>query len=102
MSQAPPDSTVAPDIGVNLASFGRHLRAENKQPSTVVTYAKAVEQLDDFLATAGMPRSVAAIRREHVESFLVALQERGMKPATVSQRFRSLQQFFKWLAEEGE
>lgn len=26
----------------------------------------------------------------------------GMRPATLSQRFRSLQQFFKWLADEGE
>lgn len=49
-----------------------------------------------------MPRSVATIAREHVEAFLIDLQERGHKPATGSQRFRSLQQFFKWLKEEGE
>ena len=49
-----------------------------------------------------MPTDVAHISREHVEHFLVSLQERGMRPATVSQRYRSLQQFFRWLAEEGE
>lgn len=100
MGQATLNAT-AEDIAVNLASFARHLRAENKSPSTVVTYSKAVMQLDDYLAAQGMPRAVADIHREHVESFLVDLQER-MKPATVSQRFRSLQQFFKWLALEGE
>lgn len=85
-----------------MPRFGRHLRAENKSPSTVETYGKAVLQLDDFLARVGMPRDVSAITREHVEEFLVDLQQRGARPATVAQRFRSLQQFFKWLAEDGE
>jgi site-specific recombinase XerD len=101
-SQAPgSESTASGDLIANLASFGRHLRAENKAPSTVVTYAKAVEQLAAFLAVEGMPTRVAAVRREHIEAFLVDLQAR-MKPATVSQRYRSLQQFWKWLREEGE
>lgn len=101
-TRTPEHSTDLSEIGANLASFGRHLRAENKAPSTITTYAKAVEQLDAFLADAGMPRSVAGIRREHIEAFLVGMQERGARPATVSQRYRSLQQFFKWLAGEGE
>src|SRR3990172_12924660 len=96
MSQAPSvHSSPAAEISPNLASFERHLRAENKAPSTIVTYRKAIEQLDDFLALQGMPRSLSSIRREHIEAFLVSLQERGHRPATVSQRFRSLQQFFK-------
>ena len=41
------------------------------------------------------------MRREDVEAFLVERQDVGMRPATLSQRFRSLQQFFKWLAAEG-
>jgi site-specific recombinase XerD len=101
VNQAVADSSVS-DFAANLASFERHLRAENKSPSTLITYAKAIEQLDDFLAVQGMPRAVASIHREHLEAFLVALQDRGMRPATVSQRFRSLQQFFKWLQAEGE
>ena len=68
-----------------------------------VTYAKAVDQLSAFLVEHGMPVRVDAIRREHLESFLVSLQEeRGLRPATVSQRYRSLQQFFRWLVDEGE
>jgi site-specific recombinase XerD len=105
MRQAPiqaPDSTAPPDIEANLASFNRHLRAENKAPSTITTYSKAVDQLDAYLASVGMPRAVAHVRREHIEAFLVALQERGARPATVSQRYRSLQAYFKWLAAEDE
>lgn len=105
MSKSPiqtSDATAPPDIAANLASFSRHLRAENKAPATITTYAKAVEQLDAYLGSVGMPRAVAHIHREHIESFLVSLQERGARPATVSQRYRSLQAFFKWLHAEGE
>lgn len=90
------------DVTANLASFTRHLRAENKAPATITTYAKAIVQLRDYLAAAGMPTLVASLTREHVESFLIDLQEHGRRPATVAQRFRSLQQFFKWLRDEGE
>jgi site-specific recombinase XerD len=103
-NRAPSDSIADPDVLANLASFTRHLRAENKAPSTIVTYAKAVEQFDAFLAEPRRrrPRRVADIRREDVEAFLVDRADAGMRPATLSQRFRSLQQFFKWLADEGE
>ena len=92
----------APDVPANLASFSRHLRAENKAPSTIVTYSKAVTQLDAFLERSHRPRAVAELRREDVEAFHLDLQDAARQPATVAQRFRSLQQFFKWLAEEGE
>lgn len=103
MRQAVPDTTTsAADIAYNLGSFERALRAENKAPATIVAYAKAVDQLDEYLAAQGMPRTVAAIRREHLEAFLIDLEERGFRPATRAQRYRSLQQFFRFLAEEGE
>lgn len=48
-----------------------------------------------------MPSAVGSIRREYVESFIED-QDRRFKPNTVGVRFRSLQQLFKWLLEEGE
>lgn len=96
------DSTEVGNLVPLRDSFSRHLRAENKAPSTQVTYAKAIDQFIAYGADSGMPRAASAIRREHVERFIVALQERGMAPATVAQRYRSLQQFFRWLADEGE
>jgi site-specific recombinase XerD len=48
-----------------------------------------------------MPQDIAGISREHVEAFIVSLTER-FKPATAVVRFKSLQQFFRWAAEEGE
>ena len=64
----------APDVPANLASFSRHLRAENKAPSTIVTYSKAVTQLDAFLERSHRPRAVAELRREDVEAFHLDLQ----------------------------
>jgi site-specific recombinase XerD len=48
-----------------------------------------------------MPTNCGAIRREHIESFMSELLAR-YKPATAANRYRSIQAFFKWLAEENE
>jgi site-specific recombinase XerD len=59
-------------------------------------------RLRDYLAAQGMPTTIAGIRREHIEAYLVALQEEGKRAATVSVYYRSLQPFWKWAVEEGE
>jgi hypothetical protein len=56
------------DVEVMAASFARHLRAANRSPKTIRTYAEAVDGLGRFLTERGMPRQVSAIRREHVEA----------------------------------
>ena len=43
-----------------------------------------------------MPAPLEGIRREHIEAFLVALQDGGARPATVSLAYRCLQAFWKW------
>jgi site-specific recombinase XerD len=48
-----------------------------------------------------MPQAVESIRREHVEAFIEDLVTR-YKPATAANRFRALQQFFRWALEDGE
>ncbi len=82
-------------------SFKRSLLAENKSPRTVEAYMEAVQQLGAFLLRNGMPAEVGHVRREHIEAFIANLLAR-FKPATASNRFRALQQFFKWAVEEGE
>lgn len=79
-------------------SFARHLAAENKAPKTIEAYGAAVEQLVTYLDVIGID-NIAQVKREHVESFIVTLLE-TRSPATASNRFRALQQFFKWLVEE--
>jgi hypothetical protein len=62
------------------------LPAANKRPNTIKSYLEAVEQLDAFLAARGMPRDVANIRREHVESF----QAEPTRPTPTRQRSEPL------------
>ena len=95
------DTTPDGDVAVNADSFALHLRAENLAARTQKTYIEAVTRFGQFLADKGMPQDVANITREHVESFIADVLERW-KPATAANRYRSLQQFFRWLEEEGE
>lgn len=102
MSRAITSPSIATDnILVNKASFSRHLRAANLSPQTVYAYCGAVEQLARFLEERGMPSHVTNITREHVEEFILHLLQ-NRKPTTAHQRYRGLQQFFKWLVDEGE
>lgn len=104
MKSAPsgaPHDTATADLVANAESFARHLRAGNKSPNTLKAYLEAVAQLDAFLAARGMPRLVAAVHREHVEAFIEDQLVR-LRPASAANRYRSLQQFFRWLVDEGE
>ncbi len=103
MRQHPPSAIIQTqgDLGVNCQSFRRHLRAGNRSLMTEETYTESVRQLAEFLERKGMPTELAKIRREHVEAFVSELLE-SRKPATAANRFRGLQQFFKWAIDEGE
>jgi site-specific recombinase XerD len=85
-----------------VVSFERHLRAENKAPATISTYLLAVEQFGRYLERNGESTELRRIGRDQIEGYLVALEDGGAKPATRAQRFRSLQQFFRWAVEAGE
>ena len=91
----------SPSIHELASSFQRSLVAQNKSPKTVKAYMEAVRLLDRYLAQQGMPNHLAAIRRDHIETF-IADQLEQWRPATANNRYRSLQQFFKWAQEEGE
>lgn len=85
------------DLPALIRSFERHLRIKNLAPRTVETYVEAVSW---FAAWIG-PVNAAVITRAHLEGYVAHLQA-TTRPATVANRYRSLQQFFKFLHEEGE
>jgi site-specific recombinase XerD len=84
-----------------LRSFAVSLRAANKAPATVATYAKAVEGFAAFLAEHDMPTRLEDIERRHVAEHLAWLAD-NRAAATAAQRFASLKAFFRWAVEEGE
>lgn len=110
MARASTTGAIVTDSGsaVNLtleeaqASFRRHLRAANKAPRTVQTYLDAVDHFGRYLRAVGAPADVGLIDTAHVEGWLVKLHDDGRRAASVANRYRSLQQFFRWLADEEE
>jgi site-specific recombinase XerD len=92
---------IAPDLGAMVASFTRHLRAENKSPRTIETYLESLGQLERFLVERGMPTALGSIRREHIEAFIEQLLA-TRRPATAANRYQALARFFGYAVEEGE
>jgi site-specific recombinase XerC len=70
-------------------------------PRTIRAYTDDGALLAAFLAAGGMPTAVLSIHREHVEAFIVAELERT-SPSSAATRYRSLQQLFNWLDDDGE
>src|SRR5438105_2520119 len=85
-----------------IDSYRRHLRAGGMTPVTVGLYIYRLRRFDAYLRANGMPTGVTAIRREHIESYIVSLQEAGYRPATISLAYRSIQPFWRWLVSEDE
>lgn len=85
------------DFEALVTSWTRSMRARNLAPKTVRSYTASVQALADFSSDRGLD----PLSRRAIEDYL-ADQSASVKPATVSFRYRALQQFFKWLAYEEE
>jgi site-specific recombinase XerD len=96
------EAAVNLSLGDAAASWRRHLRAANKAPRTVQTYLDALDHFGRYLAAHGLPDDVGLIQPAHIEDWFVELQDGGRRAASVANRYRSLQQFFRWLAGEDE
>ncbi len=84
-----------------VRSFLRHCEAENFSPNTMGSYLASLQQFSRFMKTAHRSLEPARIKRQDIEVFIVHLNK-TRKPTTALVRYRSLQSFFKWLAEERE
>ncbi|MEU2348804.1 tyrosine-type recombinase/integrase [Modestobacter sp. NPDC049651] len=94
-------TTAMDDLSLLLPDWRTHLRARNIAPSTITSYVTVGGNLLSWLTEQGMPTRVSLIGRDHLEAFLADLTDR-VKPATVAKHYRSLQQLFRWLEEDGE
>lgn len=89
------------DLGLLLPDWRTHLRARNIAPTTIQSYLVVGANLLAYLRERGMPTTAGGVAREHLEAFLADLTER-VSPATVAKHYRSMQQLFRWLVEDGE
>ncbi|MDA2810796.1 tyrosine-type recombinase/integrase [Nocardiopsis sp. RSe5-2] len=103
-----------------IDSFTLELRARGLAGRTVTMYREAVAWLaGEHLTTGGHPNEIdrthgsgeqaftfpavtdwADIEREHVQSWITRLRDRGHGDAYVNNQFRCLRQFFIWLEDE--
>jgi site-specific recombinase XerD len=93
---------LAPDhLAPLLDDWRVSLAAKNRSPQTIKSYLTCANNLLRFLAAQGMPQTASGIAREHIEAFIVDRLENA-SDATAAKHYRSLQQLFKWLDEDGE
>jgi site-specific recombinase XerD len=70
-------------------------------PKTIIGYSDTTRRFAAFLEAQGLPATVDAVERRHVEAFVIDQIERHA-PATAAGRYRYLQQFWRWAVAEGE
>jgi site-specific recombinase XerD len=85
-----------------LADWRISLRASGRSPATIASYLTVGKSFAAYLSGHGLSTEVGAITREEVEQYLADMRDRGLSPATVAKHYRSLQQLFKWLSDDGE
>lgn len=100
-------------------SWARSLRAAGRSQRTILAYIGDADYFTLHLAGEEPDRARTTplhdfcneLRRDHpledatrgdVEAFMVWCRDRGLADATVARRYRSLQQLYRWLDEEGE
>lgn len=82
-------------------SWRTSLEAKNRAPNTVDSYMLSARRLSEFLVAHQLPTAVGEIQRAHVEAFIAHVLGQW-SPNTAGVRYRSLQQFFRWLVAEDE
>lgn len=96
------------ELAALLPDWARHLRAVNLAPSTIERYQTDARMLLDYLIEHGMPTRADAVTRDHLEAFFADMADRPsprggtLSPATVARTYRSIQQLWRWLVDEGE
>lgn len=84
-----------------IRDWDRTLRAGNYSPATRYNYLLAVAQLARYLNTGEDLPEAATVRRAQVESFQAWMVE-TRSAGTALNKHKALQQFLRWLAEDGE
>lgn len=83
------------------SSWRIHLQALNRSPRTIGNYLATLEHFTAWCAANDRPTDPRAQRRDDVAAWIVSQLEHGKSSSALS-RYRCLQQWFRWLGDEGE
>lgn len=90
---------MATNLDTLLQQFLRERRyLRNVSPETIEWYQTAWKSFGSATSCLLDPGS---LRRSHLEQFIFALRDRGVKPVTCNTWLRALNAFFRWLHENG-
>ena len=81
--------------------FKLTLKVSGRSPRTTEAYDLAIRELLQYLLKMGLRIGPAEVTAEHLRMFFSSLMDH-CAPATINQRYRSLNRFFGWIVEEGE
>jgi site-specific recombinase XerD len=88
-----------------LRSFELHLLALNRSPNTIKAYLSDARHFDTWRRARGA-RGLDTVAADEIKAYLAARISgdgaAAASPAYVARIFRSLQQLYRWLDEEGE
>jgi len=82
----------------HLAEYMRQRYRRNCRPNTLRAAATSMRQFLSFYRKTGK-QHIEQMTREDIEAFTEGLQDRGLKPNTVSSRLRSVYAFVRFLIE---
>ncbi|MFI2230930.1 tyrosine-type recombinase/integrase [Nocardia testacea] len=95
------------DIRELAEDFATELRRKNRSAKTIDGYLTRIRYFADFLQAKGLPTEAPEITRDHIGAFIEDLLTRPnrrtgepLSPEYARGQYRSLQQFFKYLATE--
>lgn len=87
-------------FGPMVTSFRFHLESEQKARSTVRGYTEAAVRLAGWLLTETDVRDWSGVTENNIKAYKIHLAEVGYSLGNQGNQHRSLQQFFRWYAEE--
>jgi len=78
--------------------FTQDLTAKNRSESTVIAYAKDIEQLLNYFSKMGI-NSLDKVTIEDLEGYRQNLQDNNYTPKSVSRKINSTRTFFRYLLD---
>lgn len=83
-----------------MEAWFRHLEAERKSHHTLANYRRAAARFVAFLEAEQLDTDLGAIQPDHVNRWIVALLDSGLKASSVTLYFQALRGFFTWCEQE--
>lgn len=89
-----------PTFEKNHKTFIDDLKTKSRSESTVIAYAKDIEQLLNYFTQKGIDQ-IGKTGIEDLENYKVHLQENSYTPKSISRKINSTRTFYRYLLETG-